>query len=204
MKRVCAYLRVSTASQDTGSQLLAIKQSIERSGDLLVEVYSDEGISGAKGREQRPGLDQMLKDATSSKFEKVICFDITRLGRSLTDLLSTMNALQSTNVDLQLLQNNLDTSTNGGRLMFSIFGAIGEFEKSLIRERIVSGLVKAKANNVKLGRRSSINSSVKTAVLELKAKGMGPKRICSLLKIGCYSYYKIVRDSDALTAEVTC
>jgi DNA invertase Pin-like site-specific DNA recombinase len=204
MKRVCAYLRVSTASQDTGSQLLAIKQSIERSGDLLVEVYSDEGISGAKGREQRPGLDQMLKDATSSKFEKVICFDITRLGRSLTDLLSTMNALQSTNVDLQLLQNNLDTSSNSGRLMFSIFGAIGEFEKSLIRERIVSGLVKAKANNVKLGRRSSINSSVKTAVLELKAKGMGPKRICSLLKIGCYSYYKIVRDSDALTAEVTC
>ncbi len=128
MKRVCAYVRVSTASQDTGSQLLAIKQSIERSGDLIVEVYSDEGISGAKGREQRPALDQMLKDAGAGKFDKVVCFDITRLGRSLPDLLETMKALQVADVDLQLLQNNLDTSTNGGRLMFSIFGAIGEFD----------------------------------------------------------------------------
>ena len=108
-----------------------------------------------------------------------------------------MKSLQDANVDLQLLQNNLDTSTNGGRLMFSIFGAIGEFERTLIRERVVAGLAKAKANNVKLGRPTTINSSVKTAVLELKAKGMGPKRICSLLKIGCYSYYKIVREADA-------
>ncbi len=197
MKRVCAYVRVSTASQDTGSQLLAVKQSIERSGDLLVEVYSDEGISGAKGREQRPALDLMLKDAGAGKFDKVVCFDITRLGRSLPDLLGTMKSLQDANVDLQLLQNNLDTSTNGGRLMFSIFGAIGEFERTLIRERVVAGLAKAKANNVKLGRPTTINSSVKTAVLELKAKGMGPKRICSLLKIGCYSYYRIVREADA-------
>jgi DNA invertase Pin-like site-specific DNA recombinase len=137
----------------------------------VVEVYSDEGISGAKGSEQRLALDQMLKDAGAGRFDKVVCFDITRLGRSLPDLLETMKALQVADVDLQLLQNNLDTSTNGGRLMFSIFGAIGEFERTLIRERVVAGLAKAKANNVKLGRPTTINSSVKTAVLELKAKG---------------------------------
>jgi DNA invertase Pin-like site-specific DNA recombinase len=192
MKRIAAYLRVSTDKQSTDSQLLAIKTEVERSGDTIVQIYSDEGISGGKGRAQRPGLDAMLNDACAGKFDKVICFDITRLGRSLADLIGTLNELQRSNVDLQFLQNNLDTSTAGGRMLFSIFGAIGEFEKSLIRERVIAGLAKAKSQGVKLGRPTNMTPSLKSAILELKEKGMGPKRICSLLKVGCGTYYKVV------------
>ena len=197
MKRIAAYLRVSTDKQSTDSQLLAIKTEVERSGDTLVQIYSDEGISGGKGRAQRPGLDAMLNDACADKFDKVVCFDITRLGRSLADLIGTLNELQRSNVDLQFLQNNLDTSTAGGRMLFSIFGAIGEWEKSLIRERVVAGLQKAKSQGVKLGRPTNMTPSLKSAILELKEKGMGPKRICSLLKVGCGTYYKVVAQENS-------
>jgi len=200
MKRCVGYCRTSTAGQDTESQFFAIKSAIEKSGDVLVNVYKDAGISGSKGREFRPALDQMLKDAKAQKFDKVVVFDITRLGRSLPDLIATLNELSSANVDLQMLQNNLDTSTAGGRMMFSIFGAIGEFERSLIRSRVISGLEKAKKQGKKLGRPSLLNESTKAAVIELKAKGMGVKQICRLLKIGCGTYYTITNQSEKLAA----
>ena len=177
MKRCGGYVRVSTQGQDTESQLQAIKSAIEKSGDVLVNVYKDHGISGAKGRDQRPALDQMLNDAKAQKFDKVVVFSIDRLGRSLPDLLESMKLLQDAQVDLQILQSELDTATAGGRMIFSIFGAISEWERSLIRERVKSGLEKAKKQGKKLGRPSLLNESTKAAVIELKDKGMGVKQI---------------------------
>jgi DNA invertase Pin-like site-specific DNA recombinase len=200
MKRVAAYIRVSTDKQSTDSQLVAIKDAIQRSGDVLVQVYEDHAISGSKCRQDRPALDSMLKDAGAGKFDKVSAFDITRLGRSLPDLIATLNELQKSNVDLQFLQNDLDTSTAGGRMLFSIFGAIGEFERSLIRERVKAGLDKAVRSGKKLGRPSNLNTSTKTAVLELKNRGMGVKAICRTLQIGCGSYYGITKEAERLVA----
>ncbi len=142
----------------------------------------------------------MLKDAGAGKFDKVGAFDITRLGRSLPDLIATLNELQKSNVDLQFLQNDLDTSTAGGRMLFSIFGAIGEFERSLIRERVKSGLEKAKKQGKKLGRPSLLNESTKAAVIELKQKGLGVKHICRILKIGCGTYYTITNPRERMAA----
>ena len=192
MKRIAAYLRVSTDKQSTDSQLLAIKTEVERSGDTLVQIYSDEGISGGKGRAQRPGLDAVLNDASANKFDKVVCFDITRLGRSLADLIGTLNELQRSNVDLQFLQNNLDTSTAGGRMLFSIFGAIGEFEKSLIRERVMAGQQRAKAAGVKLGRPSKMNDGMRNAIKILREKGMGIKQIAKQLGVGIGTVYSVI------------
>lgn len=200
MKRVAAYIRVSTDKQSTDSQLVAIKDAIQRSGDVLVQVYEDHAISGGKSRQDRPALDAMLRDAGAGKFEKVISWDITRLGRSLSDLIATLNELQKSNVDLQFLQNDLDTSTAGGRMLFSIFGAIGEFERSLVRERVKSGLEKAKKQGKKLGRPSLLNESTKAAVIELKQKGLGVKHICRLLKIGCGTYYTITNPQERMAA----
>ena len=200
MKRCVAYVRVSTQFQDTDSQLIAIKSAIEKSGDVLVNVYKDHGISGAKGRDQRPALDQMLKDAYEGKFDKVIAWDITRLGRSLPDLIATLAELGKAKVDLQMLQQNLDTSTPGGRMMFSIFGAIGEFERSLISERVKSGLEKAKKNGKKLGRPSTMNESTKSAILELTKKGMGVKGIAKLLRVGCGTCYSILKEGEIRVA----
>ena len=192
MKRAVAYVRVSTHFQDTESQLQAIKTAVEKSGDILVNFYQDHGISGAKSRDQRPALDQMLKDAKQQKFDKVVVFDITRLGRSLPDLIATLNDLSSANIDLQMLQNNLDTSTAGGRMMFSIFGAIGEFERSLIRERVKAGLENAKKNGTRLGRPTNCTPQTEATVKELREKGFSIRKICSLLKISVQKYYDIM------------
>jgi DNA invertase Pin-like site-specific DNA recombinase len=200
MKRVAAYIRVSTDKQSTDSQLVAIKDSIQRSGDVLVQVYEDHAISGGKSRQDRPALDSMLKDAGAGKFDKVIVWDITRLGRSLPDLIATLNGLQKCNVDLQFLQNDLDTSTAGGRMLFSIFGAIGEFERSLTRERVKSGIANARAKGVRLGRPTNCNPQTKATVLELRSKGMSIRKICSLLSIGVAKYYEFTKDQELLAA----
>ena len=200
MKRVAAYIRVSTDKQSTDSQLVAIKDAIQRSGDVLVQVYEDHAISGGKCRQDRPALDSMLKDAGAGKFDKVIVWDITRLGRSLSDLIATLNGLQKCNVDLQFLQNDLDTSTAGGRMLFSIFGAIGEFERSLTRERVKSGIANARAKGVRLGRPTNCNPQTKATVLELRSKGMSIRKICSLLSIGVAKYYEFTKDQELLAA----
>ena len=196
MKRVAAYIRCSTDRQSTESQLLAIKDTIQRSGDVLVKVYEDHAISGGKCRKDRPALDSMLKDAGAEKFDKIIVWDITRLGRSLSDLIATLNEVQKSNVDLQFLQNDLDTSTAGGRLIFQIFGAIGEFERSLIRERVKAGLENAKKQGKKLGRPSTMNESTKAAIIELKKKSMGVKAIAKILKVGCGTCYTVLKAEE--------
>ena len=196
MKRVAAYIRVSTDKQSTDSQLVAIKDAIQRSGDVLVQVYEDHAISGGKCRQDRPALDSMLKDAGAGKFDKVGVWDVTRLGRSLPDLIATLNELQKSNVDLQFLQNDLDTSTAGGRLIFQIFGASGEFERSLIRERVKAGLENAKKQGKKLGRPSTMNESTKAAIIELKKKSMGVKAIAKILKVGCGTCYTVLKAEE--------
>ena len=198
MKRVAAYIRCSTDRQSTDSQLVAIKDAIQRSGELLVQVYEDHAISGGKCRKDRPALDSMLKDAGAEKFDKIIVWDITRLGRSLSDLIATLNELQKFSVDLQFLQNDLDTSTEAGRMLFSIFGAIGEFERSLTRERVKSGIANARAKGVRLGRPTNCNPQTKATVLELRSKGMSIRKICSLLSIGVAKYYEFTKDQELL------
>ena len=106
----------------------------------MVEQYSDTGISGSKGRDGRPGLDQMLKDASRRKFDVVMAWAIDRLGRSLIDLLGTIQTLDASGVDLYLDQQAIDTTTPAGKLMFQVTGAFAEFERSMIRQRVHAGL----------------------------------------------------------------
>ena len=113
-----------------------LRQVAERRGWEVVEIYNDAGISGAKGRDQRPGLDRMLKDASKRRFDVVMAWAIDRLGRSLIDLLGTVQHLEACRVDLYLDQQAIDTTTPTGKLMFQITGAFAEFERSMIRQRV--------------------------------------------------------------------
>jgi DNA invertase Pin-like site-specific DNA recombinase len=92
-KRAAIYVRVSTDKQTIENQVAALCQIAERRGWEVVEQYQDAGISGAKGRDGRPGLDQMLKDAQRRKFDVIMAWAIDRLGRSLIDLLGTIQTL---------------------------------------------------------------------------------------------------------------
>src|SRR5262252_7635586 len=139
-KRAAIYVRVSTDRQTVENQLRELRQIAERRSWEVVEEYHDAGISGTKGREARPGLDEMLKNAQRRRFDVVMAWAIDRLGRSLIDLLSTIQALEACRVDLYLDQQAIDTTTPAGRLMFQITGAFAEFERSMTRQRINAGL----------------------------------------------------------------
>jgi DNA invertase Pin-like site-specific DNA recombinase len=133
VKRAALYVRVSTDHQTVENQIAELRRVAERRGWEIVETYKDAGISGAKGRDKRPGLDGMLKDASRRKFDVVMAWAIDRLGRSLIDLLDTIQHLESCGVDLYLDQQHIDTTTPAGKLMFQITGAFAEFERSMIR-----------------------------------------------------------------------
>src|SRR4029434_815335 len=139
-KRAALYVRVSTDAQTVENQIRELRQVARRRGWDVVEVYSDAGISGAKGRNGLPGLDSMLKDASRRKFDIVMAWAIDRLGRSLSDLLDTIQHLEACGVDLYLDQQAIDTTTPMGKL---VFGAFAEFERTMIRQRVKAGLKRA-------------------------------------------------------------
>jgi DNA invertase Pin-like site-specific DNA recombinase len=192
MKRIAIYARVSTDKQSTENQLLELRTLCTKLGHTIVQEYTDNGISGAKSRDERPALDLLLKDATRRKFDMVMCWSIDRLGRSLQHLVEILNELQALKIDLYFQQQGMDTSTPSGRMIFSVFGAIGEFERNLIRERVLAGQQRAKANGVKLGRPSKMNDGMKSAVKLLREKGMGIKQIARELQIGVGTVYSVM------------
>ena len=145
-----------------------------------VEVYSDAGTSGAKGRNGRPGLDSMLKDASRRKFDIVMAWAIDRLGRSLIDLLDTIQHLEACGVDLYLDQQAIDTTTPMGKLVFQVTGAFAEFERTMICQRVKAGLKRAVAQGVKLGR-PKIDSAIERKVRKQLAKGMGILKVAKSL-----------------------
>ena len=151
-KRAAIYVRVSTDKQTIENQLRELHQIAERRGWEVVKEYRDAGISGARGRAARPGLDEMLNGASRRRFDIVMAWAIDRLGRSLIDLLGTIQTLEHCGVDLYLDQQAIDTTTPAGRLMFQVTGAFAEFERSMIRQRINAGLKRAVEQGKQLGR----------------------------------------------------
>ena len=193
MRKIAIYARVSTDKQSTENQLLELRTLCNQLGYTIVQEYTDNGISGAKSRDARPALDLLLKDATRRKFDMVMCWSIDRLGRSLQNLVEILNELQALKIDLYFQQQGMDTSTPSGRMIFSVFGAIGEFERNLIRERVIAGQQRAKANGVKLGRPTKMNDGMRSAVKILREKGMGIKQISRELQIGVGTVYSVMQ-----------
>jgi len=175
------------------NQIRELRQVAKRRGWGVVEVYSDAGISGAKGRNGRPGLDSMLKDASRRKFDIVMAWAIDRLGRSLIDLLDTIQHLEACGVDLYLDQQAIDTTTPMGKLVFQVTGAFAEFEPTMIRQRIKAGLKRAVAQGVKLGR-PKIDGATERKVRKRLAKGMGMLKVAKSLGIGTGTVQRIARE----------
>ena len=191
MKRVAIYLRVSTSKQDTDNQRRELEAVAARSNWHVVKIYEDAGISGAKGRDKRPGLDTMLKAVNAKEFDMVATWSVDRLGRSLTDLLGILQGLHDKDVDLFLHRQGLDTSTTAGKAMFQMLGVFAEFERGIIRERINAGLERAKAKGMKLGRRP-VKASIEARIRELKAEGMGILKIGRTLGVGTSVVQRVI------------
>jgi DNA invertase Pin-like site-specific DNA recombinase len=210
IKRAALYVRVSTDHQTVENQIRELSQIAERRGWEVVEIYRDAGISGAKGRDDRPGLDGMLKDACRRKFDVVMAWAIDRLGRSLVDLLGTIQGLEACGVDLYLDQQAIDTTTPAGKLMFQITGAFSEFERSMIRTRVNAGLKRAKDQikrdghfvtkhgevKKRLGRPNADPDKLRKARAEL-AKGIGINRVAKAVGLGVGTVQRLKREMVA-------
>ena len=193
MKCVAIYIRVSTSKQDTDNQRRELEAVAKRSGWQVVKVFEDAGISGAKGRDQRPGLDAMMKGVNAREFDMVASWSVDRLGRSLTDLLGILQGLQEKGVDLFLHQQGLDTSTTAGKAMFQMLGVFAEFERGIIRERVNAGLARARAKGTKLGRRR-VKPSVEARIVELRANGDGIHKIRKKLNVGTSVVQRVFKE----------
>jgi DNA invertase Pin-like site-specific DNA recombinase len=164
MEKVVIYARVSTNEQTTENQILKLKSVIEKNDWELVEIYQDEGISGAKGRDKRP------------EFDRILVWDVSRLGRSLQHLVEFLNEALTTRTDLYIHQSGLDTSTPSGRMMFQIIGVFAEFERTIISERVRAGLQRAQSKGKVLGR-PPIPESVREGIRGLRAEGKSLSQI---------------------------
>jgi DNA invertase Pin-like site-specific DNA recombinase len=158
IRRVALYVRVSTDQQTTKNQDRELRAVADRHGWEVVATFKDEGISGAKGRDQRPGLDKLLQVVARKEFNLVAAWSVDRIGRSLIDLVGVLQELHSKHVDLYLHQQGIDTTTPSGKAMFQMMGVFAEFERSMIHERVMAGLARAKAEGKHLGRRPTVTN----------------------------------------------
>ncbi len=191
-RRVAIYARVSTSQQSTENQRHELERVAALRGWILVETFQDHGISGSKGRADRPALDKLLKSAVRGKFDLIAVWSIDRLGRSLQHLVETVNELHAVGVDLYVHQQALDTSTPSGKLAFSVFGALAEYERELIRERVRAGIERAKRNGIRLGRPSNVHDAARASVHAMRKNGAPIRTIAAQLRLGTASVYKIL------------
>jgi DNA invertase Pin-like site-specific DNA recombinase len=193
-KRVALYLRVSTSEQTTRNQRRELHAVAERHNWHVVTTFEDAGISGAEGRDKRPGFDRLMMAVARREIDMVAAWSVDRLGRSLTDLLGFLTDLHAKGVDLFLHQQGLDTSTPSGRALFQMLGVFAEFERAMIRERVMAGLSRARAEGKQLGRRSVEQSNAKKvkAALALRSKEIGIRRIAREVGLGVGTVIRLI------------
>jgi Site-specific recombinases, DNA invertase Pin homologs len=191
VRRAAIYARVSTDNQTTQNQIRELRLHARRMGWEIVQKYVDQGISGAKGREQRPAYDQMLKDAVRKEFDVIAAWSVDRLGRSLQDLVVFLGEIHGKRIDLYLHQQGLDTTTPAGKALFQMCGVFAEFERAMIVERVNAGLARARAQGKQLGR-PRIGAAMESKVRKLRAKQHGIMRIAKALGIGVGTVQRIV------------
>jgi DNA invertase Pin-like site-specific DNA recombinase len=184
---IALYARVSTSGQqDPEMQLLELREYAARRGFKIVAEYVDHGVSGAK--ESRPALDRLMRDAHQRKFDAVLVWKIDRFGRSLKHLVNALADLAAVGVAFISLRDNLDLTTPSGRLMFQIIGAMAEFERALIQERVRAGLRNARAKGKHIGRpRRIVNVD---RITSLRAQGASWRAISDELGVGLATLYR--------------
>ncbi len=192
-KRVAIYARVSTGEQTPDNQLQELRGVAERMGWQVAAEYVDRGISGAKGREQRPAYDRLYDAIVRREIDLVMAWSVDRLGRSLQQLVGLLSDLHAKRVDLYLYQQGIDTTTAAGKAMFQMCGVFAEFERAMIRERVKAGLERARAQGKTLGRPRT-PQSVEKQIRAARQQGKGIKRIANELGVGVSTVQRVVHE----------
>ena len=188
-KRVAIYTRVSTneGKQTTENQLRDLHMMAERMGWTVVAHFTDEGISGARGREKRPGLDALLKAIARRECDMVAAWSVCRLGRSLQHLITMLGDLDARGVDLYLHVQALDTSTPSGKAMFGMLGVFAEFERAMISERVKAGL----ARSARKGGRPPLDPDKAEQIRRSLARGVSINATAKKLRVGVGTVHRL-------------
>ena len=178
-KRVAIYTRVSTDEQSCENQFRELRAVAAHNGWDVVAVFEDNGISGAKGRAQRPGYDRLCQAITRREIDLVACWSVCRLGRSLQHLVTFLGELQAKGVDLYLHVQGLDTSTPSGRAMFAMLGVFSEFERAMISERTRAGMRRAKAAGKHIGRPPKVSPAKACLIVADRRAGQSFRKVAA-------------------------
>jgi DNA invertase Pin-like site-specific DNA recombinase len=199
--KVAIYARVSTLlGQDISNQTYGLQELITQRGFHLVEIYSDEGISGTK--DKRPGLDRLVKDARNGRFSIVLIHSIDRLGRSTKHLLNLMDEFRRYKVSIISLRESLDFSTPYGELALTLISAVAQLEAQLISERIRTSLAVKKALATKTGNgwrcgRPSLSPEIIQDVIALRNRGLSVRKISVHLgNVSKSSVLRIIKEAS--------
>jgi DNA invertase Pin-like site-specific DNA recombinase len=170
MSKHCAiYARVSTTGQTTENQLLSLRAFAAARGWIVTE-FVDHAQSGVK--EKRPALQALLGGVRVRRVDVVVCVKLDRLARSVSHLVSLVKEFETLGVDLVVLDQAIDTTTPAGRLLFHVLAAISEFERDLIRDRVMAGMRRAQAQGVRIGRPRALVDMRKARMLLSEGKSL--------------------------------
>lgn len=192
-KRLAIYARVSKDEQTVENQTDALREWGERSGLTVVQVYTDEAISGAKGRDKRPGYDAMLKDAQRRKFDVLAVWHVDRLGRGTLDALTNIEILQAAGVALWVQLLGMDTRTPVGRLALEMTLSFAQFERTLNVERTKLGIARARKAGKRIGR-APVDMLREERVRSLLRGGMGQLKAAKEAGVGTSVAQRIARE----------
>jgi DNA invertase Pin-like site-specific DNA recombinase len=178
-KKVVIYTRVSTLDQTIDNQLLELRDHCSRMGWEIVKEYADEGLSGTLSRDKRPALNSLIKDAYRKRFDSVVCWDISRIGRSMKELILFLSDMKDRGIGICSVRQGFDTSTSMGEIMFQFVGILSSWEREMIRERTLAGLERAKREGKTLGRRKVTNDTITAKIIELRTAKKSIREIAS-------------------------
>ena len=189
---VCLYLRVSSNGQTTDNQEIELLELCKRRNFNIVEIYK-ETVSGLKKNEDRQELTRMLEDMKQRKWTKIVIFDLTRLGRSVSEVVKTLSLLDDLNISLFSMRQNLDTDDGGmSKLFFYFVSIFSEMESDLRKTRQRVGIDRVKNLGRKYGGNDFITDDVKDAVIKLKNEGLSYRKIKERVDISLSSISSIV------------
>lgn len=194
--KAAIYLRVSNIEQTTMNQRLELQEVCRQRGWEAAGIYEDHGISGAKGRDQRPAFDKLQRDATRGQFDIVLAWSVDRLGRSLRDLVNFLEEIQSVKIALYLHKQGLDTSTPAGQAMFQMLGIFAQFERAIMQERIHAGLKRARFQGKKLGR-PMVSTALEQAIRASLVAGLGINECARKHRVGVATVSRVRDRSPA-------
>jgi DNA invertase Pin-like site-specific DNA recombinase len=201
--RAAIYLRVSTTDrQTTENQRMALAKVADHRGWSIVQAYEDQGISGAKGRDQRPAFDQMLKDAVRGRFGVLMVWSIDRLGRSVLHVANAMGELDAAGVALYSDQQAIDSTSPFGKAMIQMACVFGEVEREMIRARVVAGLNRVREQGIKKLGRPKVPPEVEKAIQRHLSAGHGMLKVAKLAGVGSGTVQRVKREMVARLAEV--